>query len=136
VPESDAPTNVHWAIDNRTVSLRVPSSDPANLRVENRVPGADSNPYLAFAASLACGYLGMVERLKPSEPVQGSAYRYAHTLPINLEEALDKLELYEILQGDPRREIRRGLPDVKNEEMQHYRRVISSWEREYLLLNV
>ncbi len=70
MPDSDAPTNVHWAIDNRTVSLRVPASDPANLRVENRVPGADANPYLAFAASLACGYLGMVERIKPSDPVQ------------------------------------------------------------------
>ena len=65
VPESDAPTNVHWAIDNRTVSLRVPASDPANLRVENRVAGADANPYLAFAASLACGYLGMIESIKP-----------------------------------------------------------------------
>jgi glutamine synthetase len=136
VPESDAPTNVHWAIDNRTVSLRVPSSDPANLRVENRVPGADANPYLAFAASLACGYLGMVERLKPSEPVEGSAYRYAHTLPINLEEALDKLtytKSFKLALGEKFVEAYR---DVKNEEMQHYRRVISSWEREYLLLNV
>jgi glutamine synthetase len=136
VPESDAPTNVHWAIDNRTVSLRVPASDAANLRVENRVPGADANPYLAFAASLACGYLGMIERLKPSEPVEGSAYRYAHTLPINLEEALDKLtytKSFKVVLGEKFVEAYR---DVKNEEMQHYRRVISSWEREYLLLNV
>ena len=109
VPESDAPTNVHWAIDNRTVSLRVPSSSPANLRVENRVPGADANPYLAFAASLACGYLGMVERIKPSEPVEGSAYRYAHTLPINLDEALDKLNYTKSLKTGAGREIRRGL---------------------------
>ncbi|CAN5454292.1 glutamine synthetase family protein [soil metagenome] len=136
VPESDAPTNVHWAIDNRTVSLRVPSSDPANLRVENRVSGADSNPYLAFAASLACGYLGMTERLKPTEPVQGSAYRYAHTLPINLEEALDKLNYtksFKLVLGE---KFVQAYQDVKFEEMQHYRKVISSWEREYLLLNV
>lgn len=136
VPESDAPTNVHWAIDNRTVSLRVPSSDPANLRVENRVSGADSNPYLAFAASLACGYLGMTERLKPTEPVQGSAYRYAHTLPINLDEALDKLNYtksFKLVLGE---KFVQAYQDVKFEEMQHYRKVISSWEREYLLLNV
>ena len=100
VPESDAPTNVHWAIDNRTVSLRVPSSDPANMRVENRVPGADANPYLAIAASLACGYLGMIEQIKPSDPVEGSAYRYAHTLPINLEEALEQVQLHQVLQAD------------------------------------
>ncbi len=136
VPESDAPTNVHWAIDNRTVSLRVPSSDSTNLRVENRVPGADANPYLAFAASLACGYLGMVERIKPSEPVTGSAYRYAHTLPINLEEGLDKLNYTKAFKQVLGEKFVEAYQDVKFEEMQHFRRVISSWEREYLLLNV
>jgi glutamine synthetase len=136
VPDSDAPTNVHWAIDNRTVSLRVPSSDATNLRVENRVPGADANPYLAFAASLACGYLGMVERIKPSDPVEGSAYRYAHTLPISLDEALDKLNYTKSLKQVLGEKFVEAYKDVKFEEMQHYRRVISSWEREYLLLNV
>lgn len=136
VPDSDAPTNVHWAIDNRTVSLRVPSSDPTNLRVENRVSGADANPYLAFAASLACGYLGMAEKLKPSEPVEGSAYRYAHTLPISLDEALDKLNYAKSLKAVFGEKFVEAYRDVKYEEMQHYRRVISSWEREYLLLNV
>ncbi len=136
VPESDAPTNVHWAIDNRTVSLRVPSSDATNLRVENRVPGADANPYLAFAASLACGYLGMTERIKASDPVTGSAYRYAHTLPISLDEALDKLNYTKSLKVVLGELFVEAYKDVKFEEMQHYRRVISSWEREYLLLNV
>lgn len=136
VPESDAPTNVHWAIDNRTVSLRVPASDPANLRVENRVPGADANPYLAFAASLACGYLGMVERIKPSDPVEGSAYRYAQTLPISLDEALDKLNYTKPLKTVLGEKFVEAYRDVKYQEMQHFRKVISSWEREYLLLNV
>jgi glutamine synthetase len=136
VPESDAPTNVHWGIDNRTVSLRVPASDPSNLRVENRVPGADANPYLVFAASLACGYLGMTERIKPSDPVEGSAYRYAHTLPINLDEALDKLNYTKALKVVLGEKFVEAFQDVKFEEMQHFRRVISSWEREYLLLNV
>lgn len=136
VPDSDAPTNVHWAIDNRTVSLRVPSSDPSNLRVENRVPGADANPYLAFAASLACGYLGMIERIKPTDPVEGSAYRYAHTLPISLDEALDKLNYTKALKTVLGEKFVQAYMDVKFEEMQNYRRVISSWEREYLLLNV
>ena len=136
VPDSDAPTNVHWAIDNRTVSLRVPSSDASNTRVENRVPGADANPYLAFAASLACGYLGMVERIKPSEPVTGSAYRYAHTLPISLDESLDKLNYTKALKQVLGEKFCEAYNDVKYQEMQNYRRVISSWEREYLLLNV
>jgi glutamine synthetase len=136
VPDSDAPTNVHWGIDNRTVPLRVPSSDPSNTRIENRITGADANPYLAFAASLACGYLGMVERLKPSDAVTGSAYRFAHTLPISLDEALDKLNYSKPLKQVLGEKFVEAYQDVKFEEMQHFRRVISSWEREYLLLNV
>ena len=66
---SSAPINVHWGYDNRTAGLRVPMSGAEARRVENRVGGADANPYLAIAASLACGYLGMVEGLKPSEPI-------------------------------------------------------------------
>ena len=61
-----APINVQWGYDNRTAGLRVPSSDPEARRVENRLAGADANPYIAIATSLACGYLGMVEGLQPS----------------------------------------------------------------------
>jgi glutamine synthetase len=53
--------NVEWGEENRTVGLRVPDAGPQNRRVENRLPGADANPYLAIAASLLCGYIGMVE---------------------------------------------------------------------------
>ncbi|WP_342642718.1 glutamine synthetase family protein [Rhodoligotrophos ferricapiens] len=136
VPDSDAPTNVHWGLDNRTVSFRVPTSDVNNMRVENRVPGADANPYLAIAASLACGYLGMVEELEPTPPVEGSAYRYAHTLPLHLEEALSKLNYTKPLKQVFGERFVEAFQDVKEYEMQQYRTVISSWEREFLLLNV
>jgi glutamine synthetase len=109
---------------------------PSDTRIENRRTGADANPYLAFAASLACGYLGMVERIKPSDPVTGSAYRFAHTLPISLDEALDKLTYTKPLKQVLGEKFVEAYRDVKLEEMQHFRRVISSWEREYLLLNV
>ena len=56
-------------------------SPPESRRVENRVAGADANPYLALAASLACGYLGMIQDLEPTDPVKGSAHRLAYTLP-------------------------------------------------------
>src|SRR5256885_12908646 len=56
------------------------SSDAQARRVENRVGGADANPYIAIAASLACGYLGMVEGAQPSDPIVGSA----HDLPFGL----------------------------------------------------
>ncbi len=136
VPYSDAPTNVHWSHDNRTVGFRVPSSDGANRRVENRVPGADANPYLAIAGSLACGYLGMTEKLKPNAPVEGSAYRYAFTLPQHLGDALSKLNYTKPLKQVLGTRFIDALQEVKVYEMQQYRRVISSWEREFLLLNV
>src|SRR5258708_12844279 len=71
---SSAPINVHWGYDNRTAGLRVPMSGPDARRVENRVGGADANPYLAIAASLACGYPGMIEGLKPSDPIGRPPY--------------------------------------------------------------
>jgi len=106
------------------------------MRVENRVPGADANPYLAFAASLACGYLGMVEELDASPPVEGSAYRYAHTLPLHLDEALSKLNYTKPLKQVFGEKFVEAFQDVKEYEMQQYRTVISSWEREFLLQNV
>jgi glutamine synthetase len=114
----------------------VPASDAANLRVENRVAGADANPYLAIAASLACGWLGMTQRTKPSEPIEGSAYRYAHTLPLHLDEALHKLNYSKPLKQVFGERFIDAYHGVKEEEMEQYRRVISSWEREFLLLNV
>lgn len=136
VPYSDAPTNLHWAVDNRTVGLRVPSSDAGNRRLENRVPGADSNPYLAIAASLACGYLGMTEALRPTAPVEGSAYRYAFTLPQHLNEALSKMNAAKPFKQVMGERFVKTYEGVKRYEMEQYSRVISSWEREFLLLNV
>ena len=74
VKHSAAPVNVQWGHDNRTVGFRVPFSDPQGRRVENRVVGADANPYLALAVTLACGYLGMMEKLEPTKEITGSAY--------------------------------------------------------------
>ena len=50
-----APINVQWGYDNRTCGLRVPLDTPENTRVESRFAGSDANPYLAMAATLACG---------------------------------------------------------------------------------
>lgn len=136
VPDSDAPINTHWALDNRTVGLRVPVSTPDNRRVENRVAGADANPYLALAASLACGYVGMTQRTKPGKPVEGSAYRYAHGLPQHLSDALARLNHSKALKPVLGERFVQALTDVKNHEIKQYQQVISSWERANLLLNV
>ena len=86
-----APINTHWGFDNRTVGLRVPLAPAQATRVENRVPGADTNPYLAMAASLAAGYLGMEENLEPTKPIEDSAQERAITLPRDLHTALKQM---------------------------------------------
>ena len=70
---------------------------PKARRVENRVGGADANPYLAIAASLACGYLGMIENLQPSDPITGSAHDLPFALPRSLDAALRRLQESEAL---------------------------------------
>jgi glutamine synthetase len=136
VAGSDAPINVHWGRDNRTVGFRVPVSQPDSRRVENRVAGADANPYLALAASLACGYLGMVQNLEPTDPVKGSAHRLAFTLPRHQFDALNKFNACKPLREIFGDRFISAITYVKQAEYDAYQRVISSWERENLLLNV
>lgn len=131
-----APINVQWAYDNRTTGLRVPVSRPDARRIENRVPSSDCNPYLAIAASLACGYLGMMQNLAPTAPVAGSARDYDYDLPRGLLEAVAAFEECEPLRtilGDAFVSV---FAAIKREEFETFMRVISPWEREYLLLNV
>jgi glutamine synthetase len=131
-----APINTQWGYDNRTAGLRVPVSNAANRRVENRVGGADANPYIAIAASLTCGYLGMVEGLKPTEPVTGSAYDLPFGLPRNIEEALRLLRDCRPLIDILSERFVLAYAAVKENEYETFLQVISSWEREHLLLNV
>ncbi len=133
---SSAPINTQWGHDNRTAGLRVPVSSPENRRVENRVGGADANSYLAIAASLACGYLGMIEGLTPSEPIAGSAYDLPFSLPRSLEESLRLLRDCRPLIDILGERFVLAYTAVKENEHETFLRVISSWEREYLLLNV
>ncbi|MTI44537.1 glutamine synthetase [Roseibium hamelinense] len=133
---STSPVNVFWGYDNRTVGLRVPYSNPQSRRLENRIPGSDANPYLAIAASLACGYLGIVEDLKPDAPRSMDSSDEAKALPRGLQEAVsqfeDSEEMIEIF-GETFVATYRA---IKQEEFETFMSVISPWEREYLLLNV
>ena len=136
IPFSDAPINTHWGNDNRTVGLRVPHSDPGARRVENRIAGADANPYLAIAATLACGYIGITEKIKPRPPVEGSAYRLAHTLPRTLYDALQRFTGSRAIKPVLGEGFIDAVALVRSTELEAYQQVISSWEREHLLLNV
>ena len=131
-----APINVQWGYDNRTAAFRVPQASPQSRRIENRVPGADANPYLAMAASLACGYLGMIERLQPTQPWEGSAHDAPYALPRSVHEALRTLTSCDALKQVLGERFVTAFVSVKQAEYEAFFQVISSWEREYLLLNV
>lgn len=131
-----APINVRWGYDNRTCGIRVPNSKPTARRVENRVPGVDVNPYLAIATTLACGYLGMVEQLTPSEPMVDSAWELEVELPRNLEDALLRMQNCQALSTLLGEKFVKAFWEVKALEYATYKRVISSWEREHLQLHV
>ena len=136
VRNSAAPINIQWGRDNRTVGIRVPRSTPEARRVENRVIGADANPYVATAVTLACGYLGMKEKVEPSSEAVGSAYRGARGLPRNLSEALGFLEQAPELAKAVGERFSVVYRLVKELEYDEFMKVISAWEREHLLLHV
>ncbi|SDZ91113.1 glutamine synthetase family protein [Microbulbifer marinus] len=136
---SSAPTNLAWGYDNRATGLRVPHSGAQDRRLENRVIGVDTNPYLSIAASLACGYLGMVNRIEPGAPAEGELDDHQHTesyIPTTFDEALRIFANADEVHQALGENFCRLYAEVKKEELRQFHREISPWEREHLLLNV
>jgi glutamine synthetase len=131
-----APINIQWGTDNRTVGIRSPLATPQARRIENRVIGADANPYVALAATLACGWLGIQKRIEPSAECTGDAYLGAYELPRSLGEAITLLRDCDDLAEVLGREFVTVYTEVKDVEQEEFMKVISPWEREHLLLHV
>ncbi|MGI9407632.1 MAG: glutamine synthetase family protein [Hyphomicrobiaceae bacterium] len=136
IPDEAAPINLEWGEDNRSTGLRVPVSGHDARRIENRVAGADTNPYLAISISLACGFLGMREKIEPRAPITGNAYQSDHGLPRGLQDALQIFTSCTPLKEVLGVEFCELYEAVKLEEFEEFMRVISPWEREHLLLSV
>ncbi len=133
---ASAPVNNKWGYDNRTTAFRVPRSDPAARRVENRIPSSDANPYLALAASLACGLIDIVNKIQAEPPVLTTANEDEIDLPRGLLEAVDLFEEDEELAAMLGKSFAATFAAIKRAEFETFMEVISPWEREYLLLNV
>lgn len=136
VPDFAAPINLEWAHDNRTTGLRVPVSDAASRRVENRLPGMDCNPYLGIAASLACGYLGLLAQEDPRAEFCGDAYASREDIPRNLNDSINLLRVAEPVRAVLGEAFCDVYLALKSLEYSAFLQVISPWEREHLLLNV
>ncbi|MBT2130791.1 glutamine synthetase family protein [Aliiroseovarius lamellibrachiae] len=136
VKDNAAPINLEWGRDNRTTGIRVPLSSPNARRVENRIAGMDCNPYLGIAASLAAGYLGLLEKEQPSALYKGDAYEGEEDISRDLNTALDIFDASEKMHEVLGPEFARVYSIVKRTEYEEFLQVISPWEREHLLLNV
>lgn len=91
VPNNNSPTTISWGGNNRTVALRIPSGLPCNRRIEHRVAGAESDPYLLIAAILVGVYHGVTQKIIPPAKIYGDASHAQYALPPlpkTLEEAM------------------------------------------------
>jgi glutamine synthetase len=133
-PGSWAPTRMAWANDNRTTGFRIVGHDTA-FRIENRMPGADANPYLAFAAMLAAGMAGVREDLEPGAEYAGNAYLDARLerLPATLREATDRFEASRLAQSAFGPEVVEFMVRHARLEQQAFDNAVTDWEkRRYL----
>jgi glutamine synthetase len=130
VDASWAPTRLAWSYDNRTAGFRVVGKGPA-LRIECRIPGADCNPYLALAASLASGLDGVANRIEPPECFVGDIYaaKNLRRVPYRLGEAVERFAASEFAKRAFGDEVVEHYAHFYRTETAAYDRAVTDWER-------
>jgi glutamine synthetase len=130
VDASWAPTRLAWSYDNRTAAFRVVGSGPS-LRIECRIPGADCNPYLAFAAALASGLDGIRNRIEPPECFTGDMYAARHLprVPAGLPEATDRFAASEFAARAFGDEVVEHYAHFFRTEQAAFALAVTDWER-------
>jgi glutamine synthetase len=127
---SFAPTRIAWSYDNRTAGFRVVGHD-RSLRVECRIPGADANPYLAYAATLAAGLDGLAHGIEPPTPFRGDAYGAADlpSVPRMLGEAIAEFHASPLFQAAFGADVVEHLVHFARTEQRKADEAVTSWER-------
>jgi glutamine synthetase len=125
-----APTKMAWSHDNRTVGFRVVGQGNS-FRIENRMPGADANPYLAFAAMMAAGLAGIEEQLDCGKDYHGNAYvdGKLRSLPKSLREAADLLHSSKLARGSFGDAVVDFYVHTARLEAQAFSDAVTDWER-------
>jgi glutamine synthetase len=128
-PESFAPVNATWGWDNRTCMVRVIRRDAA-CRFEFKVPGADVNPYVCYAAIIAAGLAGVEHGLEPPDPVPGDAWAEtgAPRLPADLTEAVAAFASSKLAERAFTPETHQHLLGLAEHELRASRRQVTDWE--------
>ena len=132
-----APTAVTWGVETRTTSVRMVPGSPRSTRIENRVPGADGNPYLVMAATIAAGLHGVQQRLTLPPPARGNAYTLsaeeAPPLPHTLGEATTLFAASELAREWFGEEFVEHYVAMRRWEVDRYNHVVDNWQRERYL---
>ena len=130
VDASWAPTRIAWSYDNRTAGFRVVGHGPA-LRIECRIPGADCNPYLAFAASLASGLDGIKNRIEPPACFEGDVYaaRELPLVPQSLEAATSTFRDSAFTRDAFGEDVVEHYAHFYTTEQLAYAKAVTDWER-------
>ncbi len=125
-----APTRIAWSYDNRTAGFRVVGHG-ASLRIECRVPGADCNPYLAYAAALASGLDGIRNRIEPPDIFEGDIYAARHLprVPYSLEGATDLFENSSFAREAFGEDVVEHYSHFYRLEAESFRAAVTDWER-------
>jgi glutamine synthetase len=125
-----APTTLTWAVDNRTVALRALPLGPKSARVETRVVGSDSNPYLAMAACLASGLYGIKNKMKLQDATIGNGYRdTSHgILPSNLWNATQEMKNSAVAKELFGEKFVEHYTKTREWEWRQFSKVVTDWE--------
>jgi glutamine synthetase len=128
VPGSFAPTAIRWGRDNRTCALRLVGHG-AGLRLENRVPGGDVNPYMAVAGIIAAGLDGINKKMKLEPAFQGNAYASdSERVPASMNEALDLWEKSAWVKEAFGTEVQAHYANMARIEITAYGSAVTDWE--------
>jgi glutamine synthetase len=135
-----AGSSATWGVDNRTVAIRsIPSAGGA-ARVENRIPGADANPYLVLAANIASGLYGVENSLTAPARITGNAYELEGTenlrLPNTLEKATERFETSDVAKEYFGADFVRHFAETRTWEVHQSRAVVTDWEIARYLENI
>jgi len=139
-----APLNTTWGMDNRTCSVRIINNSSRAVRIENRVPGADANFYLVFAATLASGLYGIERELELPARLDGNAYDAAtvaaaiergqiRSLARNLTQATDLLESSETAREYLGADFVEHYVATRRWEVKEYEKAVTNWDRKRYL---
>ncbi|WP_201258078.1 glutamine synthetase family protein [Piscirickettsia litoralis] len=128
-----APTSLAWSPDNRTAGFRI-VGEGESLRIECRIPGADCNPYLAFAAAIASGLDGIKNRIELTEPFRGNAYTatssdHVEKLPLTLDEALALFAKSRFARETFGQDVMEYYHHFFELEIKAYQQAVTDWEK-------